>query len=179
MNPWEIQTVRPEWTAQKKPAKREPYKRKVKFPPNPWGLFTAQLAAMEALISAGGIRQAARVLNVSHKAVEKHVQACKEKMGAVSTIAAALMFDRWKNVRDTTWDSGSAEQARPLPARGSGELHQRAVDGDDGYAGRLVVSCANGAGTCGRCSAHKSIQGEGHEVCHSQNRRARLADLED
>ena len=63
---------------------------------NPWGLTVAQVQAMEAVNRAGCNKGAARLLGLSHKTVEHHVAAARDRIGEEKRLLALLEFDRWQ-----------------------------------------------------------------------------------
>jgi hypothetical protein len=64
---------------------------------NPWGLTSVQCETLAAMIEQDGQRKAvAAALCVSHAAVVSRVRESATKMGAPTTFASLLAYDRWQ-----------------------------------------------------------------------------------
>lgn len=63
--------------------------------PNPWGLSSMQCAVMKGIVNDKNSTAIGAEMGVSHKTIEAHLARAKEKMGATSTVQAALIWDRY------------------------------------------------------------------------------------
>ena len=61
---------------------------------NPWDLTPGEETVIRALVETGGSSASAESLGLSTRTVENHLRAIRLKMGADTTLQAALRWDR-------------------------------------------------------------------------------------
>lgn len=62
---------------------------------DPWGLTTAQRAALQAVIDHGGDDEAAEAIGCSPRTIQTHIGRAIKQMGAAKRLFALLEWDRF------------------------------------------------------------------------------------
>lgn len=63
---------------------------------NPWGLTPRQVQCMDAVVSEGCHKSAARKIGIDYKTMEGHIQKAREKIGTRGRLLHMLAWDRWR-----------------------------------------------------------------------------------
>lgn len=61
---------------------------------NPWGLSRREVQCITMVIEEGRAQQAALKVGISIRTIEKFLERCRKKMGVLSTLQAAILWDR-------------------------------------------------------------------------------------
>lgn len=81
----------------RKPPAPKPPVRKTRFPRvvNPFGLSPTECEVFRLLCEGMDQEQASQAMGIARKSVATYVHRVKQKMGALSTTHACLIWDRW------------------------------------------------------------------------------------
>lgn len=64
---------------------------------NPWGLSPREIQVIELYIELGTAKLVAKAMDISYKTVEMHLTNIHKQMKVLTTLQAALLFDRENN----------------------------------------------------------------------------------
>lgn len=65
---------------------------------NPWGLYPAEVKALDLLIEHGGTKRASHVTGTSERTLETTLRRARKRMGAPTydRLGYVLQWDRWR-----------------------------------------------------------------------------------